>query len=387
MVDREERDRKKEKEIMDEKKRRIKNKSILYLANVRRVLYHNLVCSLAVLCALVLGSGMVSCAQGKGTLSLQLPKDAAGAELMLYTVALLEDDGSYTYCDGFADSGITVTDLNDTAAAEEAAQKLAVYAAENKISGSVQQVDADGILNYENLAEGLYLTVQSTGSEKILIQPSLVAVPSMTEGVPVYHVTITSKHSYPGGAVIATKVNEDGNALGGAQFVLQAKVYTGEVPDGAEHGADEKGSYYWKEYATALVSGQNGQIVLKDLPLGSYRFVETQAPNGYRMAEEPFNFEITAAGTVQAGETKYEAASGTVIELTMVNYRNPEEETDTETFGGSLGSSGSSSGGKSGGSGGNVKTGDDTLLWPYILMMTGAVIVIAVRAVSKKKRK
>lgn len=359
---------------MDEKKRRRKNKLIPHLA---------------ILCALVLGFGMTSFAQDKGTLSLQFPKDAAGAELVLYTVALLEDDGSYTYCDGFADSGITVTDLNDTAAAEEAAQKLAVYAAQNKISGSVQQVDADGNLNYENLADGLYLTAQSTGSEKILIQPSLVAVPRMTEGVPVYHVTITPKYSYPGGAVIATKVNEDGNVLGGAQFVLQAKVYADEVPDGAEHGADEKGSYYWKEYAAALVSGQNGQIVLKDLPFGSYRFVETQAPDGYLMAEAPFDFEITAAGTVQAGETKYEAASGTVTELTMVNYRNPEEETETdaETSGGGSGSSGSSAGGKSGGSGGNVKTGDDTLLWPYILMMAGAVVVIAVLAASKKKRK
>ncbi|MDT1957201.1 SpaA isopeptide-forming pilin-related protein [Carnobacterium divergens] len=42
-----------------------------------------------------------------------------------------------------------------------------------------------------------------------------------------------------------------------------------------------------------LTTNQEGQIVVEDLALGSYQFIETVAPNGYILDETPISFEIT----------------------------------------------------------------------------------------------
>ncbi len=263
---------------------------------------------------------MAAQAEETGSLQLLLPEKAAGAEMTLYQVAPLTDEG-YIYSDEFEQSGIVIENLNDTAAAEEAADQLALYAVQNGISGTAAAAGEDGSILFDGLEPALYLTAQTGGMEYVEIQAALVTVPRTTDGVPVYDVTVYPKYSFPGGAVIATKVDEEGQALAQAYFTLQSKVYTDEIPDGAECGNDEKGSYYWKEYGASLVSAANGQIVVKDLPLGTYRFVEQQAPDGYILLEEPLEFVISESGTVEEVSGTYQEASGTVAELTIVNER------------------------------------------------------------------
>ncbi|MGY4688555.1 MSCRAMM family protein [Salibacterium sp. K-3] len=74
------------------------------------------------------------------------------------------------------------------------------------------------------------------------------------------------------GSVELTKVDEEGETLEGAEFELQ---------DSNE-----------KTLETGLTTGSDGTLIVHDLQPGDYQFVETQAPDGYQLAEDPISFEI-----------------------------------------------------------------------------------------------
>ncbi|WP_411953819.1 SpaA isopeptide-forming pilin-related protein [Alkalibacillus sp. S2W] len=74
------------------------------------------------------------------------------------------------------------------------------------------------------------------------------------------------------GSVELTKVGEEGRTLDGAEFTL----------------LDEAG----EEIETSLTTNENGVLVVDNLKPGNYRFVETKAPEGYQLNDEPIDFEI-----------------------------------------------------------------------------------------------
>lgn len=263
-------------------------------------------------------------ARTTGSIELQLPqKEAEGVELTLYQVAELENEG-YIFCKEFADIGLVITNLSDAAQAQEMADKFANYALEKGLEGNTGKVGEDGTLCFTELPLGLYLAVQTDGQKLLKVQSSFVPVPHVAEAQaePVYDVVISLKYTFPGGAVIATKVDENGKALGQAHFTLQRKTYLedgGTAPEGVKTERDKEGIFYWKEYQADLVSNENGQIVLADLPKGVYRFVETKAPSGFVCLEQPQEFTVESPGEVVEVGGIYEEESGTVTKLSIIN--------------------------------------------------------------------
>ncbi|WP_338335514.1 SpaA isopeptide-forming pilin-related protein [Bacillus altitudinis] len=74
------------------------------------------------------------------------------------------------------------------------------------------------------------------------------------------------------GAVELTKVDAEGHTLENAEFALQSK-------DG-------------KTLKKSLVTDQKGKLHITDLKPGEYQFVETKAPHGYELDDQPIRFTI-----------------------------------------------------------------------------------------------
>lgn len=261
----------------------------------------------------------------KGSITLQLSADSTGVEITLWKVADYQD-GKYIFSNGFEKSGITITNLKDAGEAQKAADSLAAYAAAQGIQAAdIKTVDENGKILFSGLNPALYLAGETSGNEIMNVQGVLVPIPYLGEnGAGVYDAEISPKYSFPGGVLLVHKVDEEGNSVGQAEFVLQQKVSVDsqeQVPDGAESGSDGNGTFYWKEFSANLVSDANGQIVITDMPKGSYRVIETKTPDGYIPSSVPYEFSIEAAGQVKELDGIYEAASGRVADVTVINTR------------------------------------------------------------------
>lgn len=249
--------------------------------------------------------------------------------MTLYTIAELQD-GSFAYNEAFAGSGVVITDTINAAGMQKAADTLAAYAAAQKASGVKLTAAQDGIIAFTGLAPALYLAAQTGGTDFVEIQPVIVPLPYTPAGAQTesYEAELAPKYSFPGGAVILNKTDESSRPLGKAEFKLQQKVYPAQgenVPQGAESGKDEKGTFYWKELKTSLVTDENGQITVTDLPFGEYRFTETKAPEGFELLAAPVSFAISHAGTVKKASGVYVQDSGKAEILQVVNKAKPQE--------------------------------------------------------------
>src|SRR5699024_4688479 len=89
------------------------------------------------------------------------------------------------------------------------------------------------------------------------------------------------------GSVELTKVDKDDKniVLSGAEFKL----------------IDSDGNTIHE----GLTTDKNGKLVVKNLKLGAYQFVETKAPNGYELDQTPIEFTIDLGQTEQAEVTAY----------------------------------------------------------------------------------
>ena len=285
----------------------------------------------------VLGTGAVY-AEGddkSGSVEITVADFAAGTVLNAVEAAVYEN-GEYVLNENFADVPVDFSDLGSASKAQAAAELLAdaAVSAEPAYSGTVGE-DGKAVFASLDAENKLYVIFQTNNYDVVKISPMLVVLPYYNDNdEAVYSVSVDAKYEDVRvkeyfGALILNKKGHEGMLLQGAEFRLEKRVYLtdGEsLLSGVEVYNDEgTGSYFWKTVAEDLVSDKNGQIVVKDLPFGVYRFVETKAPEGYMLAKDPMEAVVDKEGTVKLERGIYVCGDG---EITELDFENEEESVE-----------------------------------------------------------
>lgn len=142
--------------------------------------------------------------------------------------------------------------------------------------------DANGLITVEDLVVGSYRFVETAAPAGYVLDdtPREFAIDASAPAPIVVNLTAENAKEPPLGKAVLTKVDADDESvrLSGAVFKLEA-----QQPDGS-----------WETVAgsASLSSDENGLIEAADLPMGSYRFVEVSAPEGYELETEPIEFAL-----------------------------------------------------------------------------------------------
>ncbi len=272
-----------------------------------------------------------------GSITINIDTKAEGVTMSLYDV------GSYSYTTGkiqlegeFAECAVSSETLPDASTALMVATELNQYAVDNFLLGTDVYADEHGKAQFTNLNvdNRVYLIAQSTLLGEITIDPIVVVLPYQYKGdepattqVNIDAKSVVHDMDYKG-ALILTKTDAKNAPLSGAEFKFERKVYYSTEPESAkdaEKGSDAKGNYYWKTVAENLVSDANGQVVATQLPLDTFRFIETKAPAGYILNPTPMEFTVEKYATVKLENNRYVADSGEPVYRTWINEEEPSE--------------------------------------------------------------
>lgn len=153
---------------------------------------------------------------------------------------------------------------------------------------------ADGSVTLTNMAEGKYIFAETNGAANNVSEyigvPFLLELPAMhTDGTAYFGTGANALHVYPknvvtdGGMDVQTVDKATGAQIGGGsfRFEVQNSDSTWSPVDGFTAGLDIT----------------TGYKVLENLPAGTYRLVNTVAPDGYLIDDRPVTFTVSG-GTV-----------------------------------------------------------------------------------------
>ena len=185
--------------------------------------------------------------------------------------------------------------------------------------------DGQGAVEVADLPVGDYRFVETAAPEGYVLDetPREFSIDAAAPAPVVVNLTAENAKVPPVGSVTLAKVDADDASvlLPGAVFKLEAQQADGswETVAGSER----------------LTSDGNGKIEVADLPLGSYRFVELEAPESYELATESFPFALTAdtpnlAAAVTATNAKTPVLGGAI--LTKVDVDKPTTVLAGATF-------------------------------------------------------
>ncbi|MGL4572834.1 MAG: SpaA isopeptide-forming pilin-related protein, partial [Clostridium sp.] len=171
----------------------------------------------------------------------------------------------------------------------------------NKIVAENLTTDKDGKITVDNLKPGKYSFIETKAPEGYKLNSNPVAFEIVMSQKDV--AKVTAKNELIPGSVVLTKVDSDnGNTLQGAIF---------KVVDSNN-----------KIVAENLTTDKEGKITVDNLKPGKYSFIETKAPEGYKLNSNPIAFEIVMSQKDVAKVTaKNELIPGSVV-LTKVDSDN-----------------------------------------------------------------
>lgn len=132
--------------------------------------------------------------------------------------------------------------------------------------------DINGQIRVDNLAPGAYKFIEiqaPTGYNLDSTPKGFTITVGQTVALQVEKLNVAK----PGNVVLTKKDSQTNNVLQGAIFKLQDSA-----------GVDIK---------TGLTTDVSGQVRVDNLAPGNYKFIETQAPTGYKLDSTPLNFTIS----------------------------------------------------------------------------------------------
>lgn len=198
---------------------------------------------------------------------------------------------------------------------------------EGKKVGNEVVTKKNGVAQFNDLELGLYVVVETTTPPAVTapVTPFLVSVPMTAVSTAeknnqgekwLYDIKVYPKNTTAKGDVVLKKVGFTGSktdpeALAGVKFTLQWKNPSGE----------------WENVAKCVdqVTNSEGEITVKDLVKGTYRFIETAGTDsGYIVDKSAgYVFEITekkavAIPTDATNKNDYKLSDG---KLVINNYR------------------------------------------------------------------
>lgn len=127
------------------------------------------------------------------------------------------------------------------------------------------------------------------------------------------------------------KTNADNQELSGAEFEI-----TG--PNGKIYATGESYPYTNAKFTdtgakSAFVTGNDGLIIIKGVPAGTYSVTETKAPEGYNKLAEAVNVEAQLQGTYTQKITIYKDGDGKVVSTEVTGGTTEEKNLEDIDFG------------------------------------------------------
>lgn len=191
------------------------------------------------------------------------------------------------------------------------------------------KTDANGLATVTIPAaqQGIYLVVEDTSTmeDPALVtgktENFLVALPTTNPDKTDWNYDV---HVYPKnytvlGSVILTKLIDNAPMPEGKSAEFKLQKLDGET---------------YKDLIEGLETDANGKVVVNNLTVGKYQFIETVAPEGYGLDQTPITFEITKNGETAAEDY---VVTGHAEEVEFNNSEIPkiskEVSTDEVNFG------------------------------------------------------
>lgn len=270
----------------------------------------------------------------KGSITVKVNASMEGLGFTLIDIGGYEND-QYTPSDEFSGAGLSISPEMTSGDMKTESLKARDFAMDNGLFGITERVVGDGCAYFNDLdINRLYLIYVIDPEYSYSIQPLIIQVPYIDETAGlVYDVTAESKFVQPDSdiytaCVIVNKTDANDELLEGAVFNLFKKVYVSDpsnVKSGVQTDSDANGTFYWKQIGGDLTTNENGQIAVTELPFGTYRFIETQAPKGYVTDSTPHEFSLTKHSTIKIENDLYVADIGSPVALYIINSRDSDQ--------------------------------------------------------------